>query len=223
MYPTIDRDHESIQYIAELANGDLRSALNILQTAMMLQKTGKLEKQTIQDAIKKSIYYDKKGEEHYNIISAVHKSLRDSDPHAAAYWTQRMLVGGEDPLYIVRRLVRFASEDIGNANPQALILAQSSYAAVEKIGMPESDVIIMQLVQYLAHAPKDNTCYITSQQTKQDIHTYGNLPVPLHLRNAPTKLMKDLNYGKGYQYAHDFADAKVEQEHFPEQLRGRVY
>lgn len=167
--------------------------------------------------------YDKNGEEHYNVISALHKSLRDSDPHAALYWMARMIEAGEDPLYVVRRLIRFASEDIGNADPQALILAVKVMETIKFVGMPESNAALAQLVIYLAKAPKDNTAYIAYGLAAADAKKTSNEPVPIHLRNAPTKLMKELGYGQGYKYAHNFKDAKVDQEHFPDKLRGRKY
>ncbi|HMS91589.1 MAG TPA: hypothetical protein PKC87_05180, partial [Candidatus Absconditabacterales bacterium] len=214
---------EQILLISKLGNGDLRNALNILESAMFLAKDGILTDQIILQAGQKTIYYDRDGEEHYNIISAIHKSLRDSDADAACYRIQRMLMGGEDPLYIARRLLRFASEDIGPADNNALLLANQVYDAVAKIGKPECDVFLFQLGIYLAKAKKNNVAYTTAIATRQDVEKYGNLPVPLHLRNAPTKLMKDLNYGTGYKYAHDYPDAKVDQEHFPSELKGRKY
>ena len=160
---------------------------------------------------------------HYNIISAIHKSLRDSDGDAACYWVQRMLMGGEDPLYLARRLLRFASEDIWPADNNALLLANQVYDAVAKLWMPECDVFLFQLTIYLAKAKKNNVAYRTAIATRQDVEKYGNLPVPLHLRNAPTKLMKELHYGTWYKYAHDYPDAHVDQEHFPSELIGTKY
>ncbi|HCB52055.1 TPA: hypothetical protein DEP21_05860 [Patescibacteria group bacterium] len=178
--------------IAKLGNGDLRNSLNILESALLLKQSGTLTEQDILQAGQKSVYYDRNGDEHYNIISAIHKSLRDSDPNAACYRIQRMLVGGEDPLYIARRLLRFASEDIGPADNNALLLANQVYDAVAKIGMPECDIFLIQLALYLAKAPKNNITYKISNQTKEDITKYGNLPVPMVIRNAPTKTMKNL-------------------------------
>ncbi len=214
---------EQILLISKLGNWDLRNALNILESAMFLAKDGILTDQIILQAWQKTIYYDRDGEEHYNIISAIHKSLRDSDADAACYRIQRMLMGGEDPLYIARRLLRFASEDIWPADNNALLLANQVYDAVAKIWKPECDVFLFQLGIYLAKAKKNNVAYTTAIATRQDVEKYGNLPVPLHLRNAPTKLMKDLNYGTWYKYAHDYPDAKVDQEHFPSELKGRKY
>lgn len=215
---------DNIDIISRLANHDARSALNILELAISLSKTAQIEKQAILDAAQKShLMYDKAGEEHYNIISAVHKSMRDSDVDAAIYWTTRMIEAGEDPKYIIRRLIRFASEDIGNADPQALQVATAAKDAVEFLGYPECDTALIQTAAYLALAPKSNACYEAVQKVKQDIQETGNLPVPLHLRNAPTKLMRQLGYGKGYKYAHDFQDAKVEQQHLPNELQGKKY
>ena len=223
LYPEIKIPSESLETLASSANWDLRNAINLLESALLLLGKGELTKEILINAGTQQLYYDRDGEEHYNIISAVHKSLRDSDYHAACYRIQRMLTAGEDPLYIARRLLRFASEDIGPADNNALLLANQVYDAVQKIWMPECDVFLMQLAIYLAKAPKSNLSYKISLQTKSDCERYGNLPVPLHLRNAPTKTMKTLGYGKGYQYAHDFPDAKVQQEHFPPQLKGRKY
>lgn len=213
---------EIIQLIADLANGDLRNALNLLEAGLLLSSEI-VTREDVLSAYGKPVYYDRDGEEHYNIISAVHKSLRDSDGDAACYRIQRMLQGWEDPLYICRRLLRFASEDIGLADNNALLLANTVYDTCAKLGIPECGTALMQLGRYLAKAKKSNSCYRTDQQTKADVAQYGNLPVPTHLRNAPKKLMKDLWYGDGYKYAHDFTDAKVDQEHFPEQLKGRQY
>lgn len=222
-HPDISITDEQILLISKLGNWDLRNALNILESAMFLAKDGILTDQIILQAWQKTIYYDRDGEEHYNIISAIHKSLRDSDADAACYRIQRMLMGGEDPLYIARRLLRFASEDIWPADNNALLLANQVYDVVAKIWKPECDVFLFQLGIYLAKAKKNNVAYTTAIATRQDVEKYGNLPVPLHLRNAPTKLMKDLNYGTWYKYAHDYPDAKVDQEHFPSELKGRKY
>jgi len=214
---------ENISLIASLANGDARSALNILELANSLSKE-KIEKQNILEAAQKThLRYDKNGEEHYNIISALHKSMRDSDVDASIYWTMRMVEGGEDPKYIIRRMIRFASEDIGNADPQALVVAAAAKDAVEFLGYPECNTALVQTAIYLAKAPKSNAVYEAVLKAQEDIQRTGNLPVPLHLRNAPTKLMKDLGYGLGYKYAHNYKDAKVEQEHFPSELKGKKY
>ena len=212
-----------LKLIAKSSDGDLRTAGNILETAIYLSKGNEITRDVLKNAVENFLQYERTGEDHYNIISAVHKSLRDSDPDAGVYWITRMLEAGDDPLYIARRLLRFASEDIGNSDPQALILANSVFEACQKLGRPECDVFLSQLAIYLAKAPKDNSAYSALSQAQSDVKEFGSLPVPLHIRNAPTKLMKELGYGKGYKYAHDFKDAKVEQEHFPDKLKGRKY
>jgi putative ATPase len=168
------------------------------------------------------VLYDKAGEEHYNIISALHKSMRGSDADAALYWLGRMLESGEDPLYIARRLVRFASEDVGVADPSALTQAVAGYQAAHFIGMPECNVILAQVVAYLARAPKSNALYSAYGQIAEDIRNSPNEPVPLHIRNAPTKLMQDIGYGKGYKYNPDFA-GPVDQDYLPDKLKARKY
>ena len=228
-YPDISLPQGSIKILSELANGDIRSAINILEMAVTLvQSNSKEKKKTIsedilQKVIQKPLYYDKNGEEHYNIISAIHKSMRSSNPNASAYWVERMLTSGEDPLYIARRLLRFASEDIGNSDPQALLLANSVYEACQKLGMPECSIFLVQLAIYLAKAPKDNSAYIAELKIKEDIEKYGNLAVPMHLRNAPTKLMEKLGYSKGYEYDHDLKDKKSKQQCLPDKLKDRIY
>jgi putative ATPase len=214
---------DALRLIARLSDGDARGALNILELAVTLH-AGAVTDAAIRDAVqKKALLYDKSGEEHYNLISALHKSLRDSDPDGALYWLGRMLEAGEDALYIARRLVRFASEDVGNADPQALRLALDAKEAYHFLGSPEGDLALAQAACYLALAPKSNAVYAAWNQVRQDIQDKPAEPVPLHLRNAPTGLMANQGYGKGYQYAHDAADARVSQEHLPEALRGRVY
>lgn len=229
-YPELKTDKKIFKTISELANGDIRSSLNILEMAITLAESNtkegeqpKLTEETIKDVVQKPLYYDKNGEEHYNIISATHKSMRSSNPDAAAYWVGRMLNAGEDPLYVARRLLRFASEDIGNADPQAVILANNIYESCQKLGMPECEVFLIQLAIYLSNAPKDNTAYIAEHEIKKDIETLGNLPVPMHLRNAPTKFMKDIGYGKGYQYDHDLENKKSNQQCLPDKLKNRKY
>jgi putative ATPase len=187
------------------------------------KKKAKITEEILRNAVQKPLYYDKHGEEHYNIISAIHKSMRSSNPDAAAYWVERMLVAGEDPLYVARRLLRFASEDIGNADPQAVLLANSVYETCEKLGMPECSVALVQLSIYLSKAPKDNSAYMAEKKIKKDIETHGNLPVPMHIRNAPTKLMKNIGYGKGYEYDHDLEDKKSDQQCLPDKLKNRKY
>jgi len=228
-YPKYKISKKVIDLIAELANGDMRSALNILEMSITLSEAGNkknkfiLSEEEIQRVIQKPLYYDREGEEHYNIISAIHKSMRSSNPDAAVYWVGRMLSAGEDPLYIARRMIRFASEDIGNADPQALILANSVYEACQKVGMPECEVFLIQLAIYLSKAPKDNSAYIAELSVKEDIEKYGNLPVPMNIRNAPTKLMKELGYGKGYEYDHDLKNKKSNQQCLPDKLAKRRY
>ncbi|HET7873874.1 MAG TPA: replication-associated recombination protein A [Methylomirabilota bacterium] len=221
-------DDEALPLIARLADGDARAALNILELAVTLapREAGRprLSERTIQEAAqKKSLLYDKAGEEHYNLISALHKSLRDSDPDAALYWMTRMLESGEDPLYVARRLVRFASEDVGNADPAALTLTLAARDAYHFLGTPEGELALAQATIYLALAPKSNAVYTAFDAAQTDVRDRPAEPVPLHLRNAPTSLMRDLGYGRGYQYAHDAPDARVEQEHLPEGLRARTY
>jgi putative ATPase len=172
---------------------------------------------------KKALVYDKSGEEHYNIISAYHKSLRGSDPDAALYWLERMFAAGEDPFYIARRMVRFASEDIGNADPQALNVAMNAMEAFKFLGHPEGELAIAQAAVYLATAPKSNSIYAAYGKVQQVVKKAGSLPVPFHIRNAPTGLMKKLGYGKDYKYAHNYKDAVIAQDYLPEELKGQVY
>jgi putative ATPase len=172
---------------------------------------------------RRALLYDKTGEEHYNIISALHKSMRNSDPDAAVYWVSRMLEAGEDPLYVARRLVRFASEDIGNADPQALVVAVAAKEAAHFMGMPEGNTALAQAAIYLATAPKSNAVYVAYNDAAADAQTQLAEPVPLHLRNAPTKLMKQLDYGKGYQYAHDDPEGTADMDCLPESLAGKKY
>jgi len=222
-------DEEAIQHIIWSSDGDARTALNNLEAAASLvqDRTAgerKITREVVETALqRKALQYDKDGEEHYNLISALHKSLRGSDPDAALYWLARMLEAGEDPLYIARRMVRFASEDVGNADPQALSLAMAAMQAFDFIGLPEGELALAQAVIYLATAPKSNAVYRAYGRARDAVHRKGSLPVPLHIRNAPTKLMKELGYAKGYRYAHDFEEAYVPQEYLPEALRGDVY
>jgi putative ATPase len=222
----IEADDAALGLIARLANGDARSALNMLEVAVTLAARGErcLTEASIREAAqKKTLLYDKSGEEHYNLISALHKSLRDSDPDASLYWLARMLDSGEDPLYVARRLVRFASEDVGNADPNALTMTLAAKDAYHFLGTPEGELALAQAAVYLALAPKSNAVYVAFDQAREDVRERPAEPVPLHIRNAPTRLMKDVGYGRGYQYAHDAPDARVDQEHLPEALRGREY
>ena len=221
---------DAVGAIARFANGDARTALNLLEFAAMSApkrpETGvrQLDLPQLEQSIhRRALLYDKTGEEHYNLISALHKSMRNSDPDAAVYWIARMLEAGEDPLYIARRMIRFASEDIGNADPQALVVAVAAKDAAHFIGMPEGNNALAQAAIYLATAPKSNAVYLAYNDASADAHREAAEPVPLHLRNAPTKLMKDLNYGKDYQYAHEERDAIADMECLPPSLAGKKY
>ncbi len=226
---SLEVEPHALEHIIWAANGDARIALNNLEaTASLVRKKDVRERKITRAAAEaalqmKALQYDKHGEEHYNLISAFHKSLRGSDPDAALYWLGRMLAAGEDPLYIARRMVRFASEDIGNADPRALSVAVSAMQAFQFVGLPEGDLALAQAAVYLATAPKSNAIYAGYGRVKHTINRTGTLPVPLHIRNAPTRLMRDLDYGKDYKYAHNFADAYVPQEYLPEKLRGQIY
>ena len=229
-YPDYKISKKIIDLISELSNGDIRSSLNILEMAITLSQANTkkgdkkiISEKEIKEVVQKPLYYDREGEEHYNIISAIHKSMRSSNPDAAVYWVGRMLSAGEDPLYVARRMIRFASEDIGNADPNALILANSVYEACQKIGMPECEIFIIQLAIYLSNAKKDNSAYMAELSVKEDIDKYGNLPVPLNIRNAETKLMKDIGYGRGYEYDHDLKSKKSHQQCLPDKLKNRRY
>ncbi len=209
-----------LSLIAHLSNGDARAALNTLEICTESSKI--VNEEIVKDALQKShLMYDKDGEEHYNIISALHKSLRGGDGHAGLYWLARMLEGGEDPTYIARRLLRFAAEDVGVADNFATVLANSVFESCQKIGMPECEVHLAQLVIYLAHAKKSIAAYKGYKAAKIDVKTHGNLGVPLHIRNAPTQLMKDLGYGKGYKYTP--VEDSSDQEYFPDELKGKKY
>src|SRR5438094_4391013 len=217
-------DEASIGAIALLANGDARTALNILDLAMQGTPSGQpITRATIEEASQKTFLYDKTGEEHYNIISALHKSLRNSDVDAALYWLARMLEAGEDPLYIARRLVRFASEDIGLADPRALRIALDAKDAFHFIGLPEGKLALPQCLIYLAAAPKSNSVYTAYAEAASDVENTRNDPVPLHIRNAPTGLMKNLGYGEGYQYAHDLESKVADMQCLPDNLKDRRY
>ncbi len=212
---------EALGFLIGISQGDARAALNIMEAAALLAP--ELTVETIKEAAQKShLLYDKDGEEHYNIISALHKSLRGSDADAALYWLARMLEAGEDPMYVVRRLVRFASEDIGLANSRALEQAMAAYQACHSLGMPECNVILAQLVVYLAKCEKSNELYTAYQAAANDARSTSNLGVPLHLRNAPTTLMKDLGYGKDYKYSPNF-DYKENQDYWPKDFKKKKY
>lgn len=226
---TVRLEPAARECLVNLANGDARVALNIVELAYLTTEPAAdgsrvLSLASIEEAAQqRTLLYDKAGEEHYNLISALHKSMRGSDPDATLYWLGRMLEAGEDPLYIVRRMVRFASEDIGNADPQALFVAVAAMQAVHFIGMPEGNLALAQAAVYLATAPKSNAIYTAYTNVQQDIQTMPALPVPLPLRNAPTALMKGLAYGRGYQYPHHFPGRHVEETYLPENLQDRIY
>ncbi|MGQ9644117.1 MAG: replication-associated recombination protein A, partial [Ignavibacterium sp.] len=219
---TIDKE-----FLIYLSGGDARILLNILEAAA-IQEMDKseinLSREIFENIVqRKNIIYDKAGEEHYNIISAFIKSIRGSDPDAALYWLARMLEGGEDPLFIARRLLILASEDIGNASPNALVLAEAAFSAVDKIGMPEARIILAQCVTYLASAPKSNASYLGIEKALEEVRKNPLAQVPLHLRNAPTKLMKELGYGSDYKYAHDYQNHFVEENYLPDELAGKQF
>ena len=217
-----------LQKLAAFANGDARRALSLLEMVVLNAEAGEEGTEVTAENVeqctsRKMLLYDKDGEEHYNIISALHKSMRNSDPDAAVYWLARMLEGGEDPLYVARRITRFASEDIGLADPRALEIAVAAYQACHFIGMPECTVHLTQAVVYMSLAPKSNALYVAYGMARKDAEERQAEPVPLHLRNAVTKLMKELDYGKDYQYAHDTQEKITAMECLPESLQGRSY
>lgn len=222
-------DEDAMNHLIVISNGDARAALNTLEMATNATLTGadgyrRINLTTIEEALQhRALLYDKAGDQHYDLISALHKSLRGSDPDASLYWLGRMLEAGEDPLYIARRLVRFASEDVGMADPRALMVAVAAQQAVHFIGMPEGNLSLAQAVIYLATAPKSNSLYSAYSKVQMDIEQTRNDPVPLHLRNAPTGLMKKLGYGKGYKYAHDYPGHFIEQQNLPDSLKGKRY
>ncbi|MBI5418702.1 MAG: replication-associated recombination protein A [Deltaproteobacteria bacterium] len=218
---------EALRHIVDIADGDARVALNALEAAVAIaehRNLAQVDVETAEEALRrKALLYDKDGEEHYNLISAFHKSLRGSDPDAALYWLARMLEGGEDPLYIARRMIRFASEDVGNAAPGALPVTLSAAETYRTLGSPEGELALAQAAVYLATAPKSNRVYVAFGRALKEVRAGGSHPVPLHLRNAPTHLMKELGYGEKYRYPHDFADAFVPENYFPETLGPRKY
>lgn len=214
----------AVDAIASIANGDARTSLNILELASQtLASHEPITTARVQEAAQRQLFYDKGGEEHFNIISAFHKSLRNSDADASLYWLARMLESGEDPMYVARRLVRFASEDIGLADSRALRVALDAKEAFEFIGLPEGKLALAQCVVYLAAAPKSNSIYVAYASVVEDVENTRNDPVPMHLRNAPTRLMKEMDYGKGYQYAHDLEGKVAAMDCLPESLKGREY
>ncbi len=225
-------DQDALSYLIRIAEGDARTALNNLEIAASLvlpenkseNKENRITLRVLENALQnKALLYDKSGEEHYNLISAFHKSLRGSDPDASLYWLGRMLAAGENPLYVARRMVRFASEDIGNADPHALATALNAMESFRFLGSPEGELALAQAAVYLATAPKSNSVYTAYGKITELIKTTGALPVPSHIRNAPTGLMKNLGYGKGYKYAHDYEEAYAPQDYLPDELRDRVF
>jgi putative ATPase len=225
----VELTEDALAHLVVMSNGDARVALNALEMATQATAPDagghrRLSLKTIEEALQhRALLYDKAGDQHYDLISALHKSLRGSDPDAALYWLGRMLEAGEDPLYIVRRLVRFASEDVGMADPQALVVAVAAQQAVHFIGMPEGNLALAEAVTYLATAPKSNSVYEAYSKVQQDVERSRNEPVPFHLRNPVTKLMQDSGYGKGYKYAHDYPGHFVEQQNLPDMLKGKRY
>ena len=223
---------EALSAIVKSADGDVRAALNTLEMVVFQVKAGHpkgtettaIDMESVEAVLqKKVLLYDKSGDEHYNLISALHKSLRGSDPDGAVYWLMRMLAAGDDPFYIARRMVRFATEDVGIADTNALTVAMNAMEAYRFLGYPEGELALAQAAIYLATAPKSNSVYAAYNQVKAEIKDTGYLPVPLHIRNAPTSLMKGLGYGDGYKYAHDYKDGFAPQEHLPEKLQGKRY
>jgi putative ATPase len=218
-----------MQFLVKMADGDARRALNSLGLAFSITEPDQsgqyqIDLDTVEEAVQhRSLRYDTDGEGHYNLISALHKSMRDSDPDGALYWLGRMLIAGEDPLYIARRLIRFASEDVGNADPQALTLTLSARDSYHILGSPEGELALAQAVIYLSTAPKSNATYTALKKVYMTVKETGSLPVPKHIRNAPTTLMKNLGYGKNYKYAHDDKEGVVLQDHLPEELRGNKF
>ncbi len=230
----LDIDRQAMDHLVRTADGDARAALNSLEIAASLVASGsdsaqkaetdRITLEALEHALeKKALVYDKSGEEHYNLISAFHKSLRGSDPDAALYWLGRMLLAGENPFYVARRMVRFASEDIGNADPYALGIALSAMEAFRFLGSPEGELALAQAAVYLATAPKSNRIYKAYKEVAECIKDTGTLPTPFHIRNAPTALMKTLGYGQNYKYAHDHKDAYVAQDYLPDKLKGRLF
>jgi len=225
----LDVEPRALEFIAQASYGDARTALNALELAAGTVKPGaggsrKVALADAEEAMqRKSLLYDKAGEEHYNLISALHKSLRDSDPDASLYWLGRMLAAGEDPLYVARRMIRFAAEDVGLADPNALLMANQAKETYHFLGTPEGELALAEACIYLALAPKSNSVYRAYGAVQREIERTGSLPVPLVIRNAVTKLMKEVGYGSGYKYAHDFPEAEVDQQHLPDEIKERKF
>jgi putative ATPase len=222
-------ENEALDHLVDLSSGDARTALNNLEIAAQYLLGNQEAEKVINTEIaekaldRKALPYDKDGEEHYNLISAFHKSMRGSDPQASLYWLFRMLMAGEDPLFICRRMIRFASEDVGLADPHALPLALAAFDTWEKLGPPEAELALAEATVYLATAPKSNALYIAEKAVKNEIETSGNHPVPLHIRNAPTRLMKRLGYSRGYLYPHNYPGAWVDQEYLPRKIHNKIF
>ncbi|TSC89012.1 MAG: putative ATPase [Microgenomates group bacterium Gr01-1014_5] len=218
-------EKDALDFLITASNGDARVLLNVLEISAQISETPLVNLNDIEQALqRRQLSFDLKGEEYYNTISALHKSIRGSDPDGAIYWLARMLESGQDPLYLARRLIRAAAEDIGLADPRALLVANAAFEACDKIGMPECNVILAECVAYLAKAPKSNALYLAYNEAKEDVLKYGNLPVPMHIRNAPTKLTKEVGYGKNYDYSHSpVGEKKEETEYLPEKLKGKKY
>ena len=225
LYLSIKLNNDTKTFLTESSNGDARVALNILEIAANISKGPEITAKEIEQAMQsRKLNFDLRGEEYYNTISALHKSIRGSDPDAALYWLARMLEAGQDPLYIARRLIRAASEDIGLADPHALVIAVSAFEACDKIGVPECNLALAEAVTYLARSPKSNALYMAYDEVAEDVKNFGNLPVPLHIRNPVTKLMKDVGYGKGYNYFHSPEGEKLPDiNYLPEELKERKY
>ncbi len=221
---SLTADPEALDLLANAGDGDARRALGALELAAAAAVQGRITLDSARQALaRRHLRYDRAGEEHYNLISALHKSLRDSDPHAGLYWLARMFAAGEDPLYVARRLVRFASEDVGNADPQALVIAVAAFQAYHQLGTPEGELAIAQCCAYLATAAKSNAVYLGLGKAQAEVEESGSLAPPLVIRNAPTRLMKELGYGAGYRYAHDEAGGIADQQHLPDELVGRRF
>jgi putative ATPase len=226
----IAMDPDALVLLVELSKGDARVALNNLEAAVAYAagqgpaEQIQVDLKTVEKALhKKALAYDKDGEEHYNLISAFHKSLRGSDAQASVYWLYRMLSAGEDPLFIARRMVRFASEDVGLADPNALPMALAAFDSWQKVGPPEAELALAEAAVYLASAPKSNALYLAEKAVKGEIERTGSQPVPLHLRNAPTGLMKKLGYARGYLYPHNYQNARVQQQYLPDKVKNRIF
>jgi putative ATPase len=217
-------EKETMDFLMGSSNGDARIGLNVIEIAAQLSDSKEISMKNVEDALqRRNLGFDLKGEEFYNTISALHKSMRGSDPDSALYWLGRMLQAGQDPIYIARRVVRFASEDIGMEDPNALVIATSAFKACEVIGMPECELALAEAVVYMAKAPKSNKLYVAYGKVKEDVEKYGNLPVPLEIRNASTKFMKKIGYGKNYKYEHSKEAKKTDQEYMPDKLAGKKY